>query len=156
LESGSLPRIRHCGTRSALAAEPAAKRPARITSTSGYTYDIPSSVLWTSIAATGAVGIGQGGVLGMPRADGISDGVNLIQGVRTYDGNSGQWTTPDVYPAMPGNPWSGKKYLWNNGNPLSNSDPSGFDPNNPFSSGVSAVLTGSTACPKLLIRTVTS
>jgi len=103
-----------------------------ITSTSGYTYYIPSSILWTSIAATGAIGIGQGGVLGMPRSDGLNDGVNIIQGVRTYDGNSGQWTTPDVYPAMPGNPWSGKKYLWNNGNPFSNSDPSGFDPNNTF------------------------
>jgi len=41
--------------------------------------------------------VGQGGLLATPRADGFTDGFNVIQGVRSMDSNQGTWTTPDAY-----------------------------------------------------------
>jgi YD repeat-containing protein len=96
----------------------------------GQTYYMPSITLASvSPPATGTftwVGIGQGGILGMPRADGITDGFNTIQGVRTYDTDSGQWTTPDAYHGSVDDPASQKAYLWNGGNPMANDDASGY------------------------------
>jgi hypothetical protein len=60
----------------------------------------------------------------------MTDGLNTIQGVRTYDGNSGQWTTPDAFAGVDVDPASQKPYLWNEGNPFQNEDPSGFMVNN--------------------------
>ena len=55
----------------------------------------------------------------------MTDGINTIQGVRTYEDNSGQWTTPDALAGSTDDPSSQKAYLWNGGNPFTNSDPSG-------------------------------
>ena len=104
-----------------------------ITSTTGYTFYMPSSILWLSNPSAKklgtltyrAVGVGQGMLLGMLRTDGMTDGINTIQGVRTYDGNSGQWTTSDALAGVDTDPTSQKGYLWNGGNPLANQDPSG-------------------------------
>jgi len=101
----------------------------------GHTMYFQSSILWNPQKQTGGplglyfffqVGVGQGKVLGMPRTDGIVDGFSAIQGVRTYDAASGQWTTPDAFAGTTDNPASQKSYLWNGGNPLRNSDPTGF------------------------------
>ena len=110
-----------------------------IQSVSGYTFYMPSSFLWQSnpdVTKKGvagfpswtyrALGIGQGMLLGMLRTDGVTDGINTIQGVRIYDGNSGQWTSPDAFAGSTDDPRSQKAYLWNGGNPFANSDPSGF------------------------------
>lgn len=101
-----------------------------ITSTTGYTFYMPTTVLGTSMAAPtkqpSTLTVGSGGVVGMPRTDGFTDGINVIQGVRTYDGNTGQWTTPDKYHGSVDDPVSQKAYLWNGGNPFENGDPSGF------------------------------
>ncbi len=70
-----------------------------IQSVNGYTFYMPSSFLWQSnpdvrkgvaqFAWTArGLGIGQGMLLGMARTDGMTDGINTIQGVRSYDGNS--------------------------------------------------------------------
>ena len=102
-----------------------------ITSTSGYTFAMPSTIIGITEAPLvlkrpTTVTVGYGGVIGMPRADGLDDGVNIIQGVRTYDGNAGQWTSPDALPGTDVDPASQKPYLWNGGNPFLNQDPSGF------------------------------
>jgi YD repeat-containing protein len=72
-------------------------------------------------------GVGNGGTLTMPRTDGINDGFDTIQGVRSYNNNSGAWTTPDSYAGSVYSPASQKSYLWNNNNPMDYSDPSGYD-----------------------------
>ena len=72
------------------------------------------------------VGIGQGLVLGMGRADGLTDGLNTIQGVRVMDTTAGTWTTPDAYAGDVGDPGSQKSYMWNNNNAVTYSDPTGF------------------------------
>ncbi len=101
----------------------------------GHTMYFQSSILWNPQKQIGGplnlyfffqVGVGQGKVLGMPRTDGIVDGFSAIQGVRTYDAVSGQWTTPDGFAGSVGDPASQKSYLWNGGNPMMIQDPSGF------------------------------
>jgi len=77
-------------------------------------------------ATTGVTSVGQGAVMTMPRTDGISDGVDVIQGVRDYDGSIGAWTTPDAYAGDIHDPSSQKSYMWNGNNPVSYSDPSGY------------------------------
>ncbi len=72
--------------------------------------------------------VGLGGMLLMPKADGFSDGFNTFQGVRTYDPNAGQWTTPDAYHGDVHDPMSQKPYMWNRNNPYAYSDPSGYAP----------------------------
>jgi hypothetical protein len=62
----------------------------------------------------------------MPRPDGITTGVDMLQGVRAFDVLSGVWTTPDFYPADLSNPMTLKSYMWNGNNPISNQDPSGY------------------------------
>jgi YD repeat-containing protein len=65
--------------------------------------------------------------LWMPRTDGIFDGWNTIQGARAYDMNTGQWTAPDAYQGDPEDPLSQNAYMWNNNNPYSYADPSGYE-----------------------------
>ncbi len=70
--------------------------------------------------------MGSNGVLGMPHGDGFTDGFNTIQGVRSFDGQIGSWTTPDAYSGEVNDPMSQKSYVWNRGNSVSYSDPSGY------------------------------
>jgi YD repeat-containing protein len=100
-----------------------------------YTVPTPNSIIWQSSAfgagrqtPTYKVGVGQGKLLGMYRTDGMTDGLNTLQGVRTMDASAGTWTTPDAYAGNVHDPRSQKSYMWNNDNPVSFSDPSGFDP----------------------------
>ncbi|MHB8432954.1 MAG: DUF6531 domain-containing protein [Candidatus Tyrphobacter sp.] len=93
--------------------------------------NMPTSINWWG--APKALGpasnpIGNGGVLGMPRTDGLTDGTDTIQGVRTYDSNAGTWTTPDAYAGNVDDPVSQKSYMWNGSNPEAYSDPTGYNP----------------------------
>lgn len=81
-----------------------------------------------STSAGGSILVGAGGVVTMPRADGITDGTNTIQGMRVYDSTLGSWTTPDAHAGNVHDPMSQKSYVWNNNNPVAYEDPSGFDP----------------------------
>ncbi|MHB8212270.1 MAG: RHS repeat-associated core domain-containing protein [Vulcanimicrobiaceae bacterium] len=51
----------------------------------------------------------------------------MIQGVRSYDTQAGIWTSPDAYAGTVNDPATQKSYMWNNNNPISYSDPSGYD-----------------------------
>jgi len=94
---------------------------------------MPSSIVWWSSASftPGKSGapepVGEGGVLGMPRTDGITDYTDAIQGARAYDSNAGTWTAPDAYAGDVGDPASQKAYMWNDNNPVMYGDPSGYD-----------------------------
>lgn len=89
---------------------------------------MPVSLAWwgDSLSNGPASNIGRGGLLGMPRTDGIADGLNTIQGARTYDSQLGGWTTPDAYPGIIVAPATQKNYLWNGNNPVMYRDASGF------------------------------
>ena len=71
-------------------------------------------------------GVGQGAIVGMYRPDGVSDGANTIQGVRTTSSSSGTWTTPDALSGVVNDPATQKSYMWNGNNPVAYSDPSGY------------------------------
>lgn len=95
----------------------------------------PTNVEWftgplQSLGAGGqprsAGGVGQGSIVGEYRLDGISDGANTIQGIRTTSSNSGSWTTPDAFAGLISDPITMKSYMWNNDNPIGYSDPSGY------------------------------
>lgn len=60
------------------------------------------------------------------RTDGWSDGNFAFRGVRTYDADTQQWSTPDVYQGSAGDPMSGMGYSYANNNPAMFADPSGF------------------------------
>ncbi len=60
------------------------------------------------------------------RDDGYSDGTLSFQGVRAYDPNMNQWTTPDAYSGRVNDPMSQHPYMWNDNNPVQYSDPSGY------------------------------
>lgn len=62
------------------------------------------------------------------REDGYAVRGITIQGVRSYDSNTTQWTTPDAYKGDVHDPMSQRSYMWNNNNPISYSDPSGYVP----------------------------
>ena len=64
--------------------------------------------------------------LSSQRSDGYSDAFNTFQGVRAYDPNMNQWTTPDAYAGDVHDPMSQKPYMWNANNPVQYSDPSGY------------------------------
>ena len=69
-----------------------------------------------------------GGLLLAPaREDGYSVRGLMIQGVRSYDSNTEQWTTPDAYKGDVHDPMSQRSYMWNNNNPVAYKDPSGYD-----------------------------
>lgn len=56
----------------------------------------------------------------------MSDGVNTIQGVRSYDPAMGTWTTPDAYVGDASDPMSRKSYMWDGNNSYAYSDPTGY------------------------------
>ncbi len=70
--------------------------------------------------------VGHSGILFSAGTDGISDGFNTIQGVRSYDPQLGSWTSPDAYPGTTHDPMSQKSYMWNKNNAIAYSDPSGY------------------------------
>jgi RHS repeat-associated protein len=61
------------------------------------------------------------------RADGLSGLPVQINGVRAYDPTLGTWTTPDAFEGDVHDPASQQKYMWNRGNPVDYSDPSGYE-----------------------------
>lgn len=71
--------------------------------------------------------------LGIARVDGYSDGLLNSQGARVYDGNLGQWGTPDAYKGNLDNPRSQWEYEWNSNNPITESDPTGYSSEMPLS-----------------------
>lgn len=92
---------------------------------------MPTSIDWygTMLIYGSNLGgqVGQGGVLGMPRTDGLTDNADSIQGVRTFDNTAGVWTTPDALAGVVTDPRSQKSYMWNGNNPVQYEDPTGFD-----------------------------
>ncbi len=70
------------------------------------------------------------------RSDGFAV-VNGIQinGVRAFDSNLGAWTTPDAFEGDIHDPASQQKYMWNRGNPVDYSDPSGYETGPAFRDG---------------------
>jgi hypothetical protein len=62
------------------------------------------------------------------RDDGLELGEISIQGVRTMDVSTTQWTTPDAYAGDVHDPMSQRPFMWNGNNLYSYSDPSGYDP----------------------------
>ena len=52
----------------------------------------------------------------------------MFQGSRVYDYEADQWTSPDAASGSLDNPFSFRRYLYDNGNANSNSDPSGNAP----------------------------
>ena len=93
--------------------------------------EYPTSPIWTQLpgnAVTANVSmVGRGGVLGMPRTDGITDGFTTIQGVRSYDGFASAWMEPDAYSGVTGDPASQQAYSYNEGNPVQYGDRNGYD-----------------------------
>ena len=71
--------------------------------------------------------VGSGGVLYKPKSDGYFDGYNTLQGVRTMDSVTGNFTTPDAGVGEISNPSTKKPFIWDANNPEIYSDPSGFD-----------------------------
>ncbi len=91
----------------------------------------PSAGLWSAGPPDGNAlngGVGNGGIVVMSRSDGISDGYNTIQGTRSFDSSIGSWTAPDWNSGQTDSPTSQKGYLWNDNDPITASDPSGFNP----------------------------
>jgi hypothetical protein len=62
-----------------------------------------------------------------PGPDGVTDTVNMMQGVRSYDPALGTWTSPDAYAGDASDPMSRKSFMWNRNNSYTYSDPTGFD-----------------------------
>lgn len=62
------------------------------------------------------------------RVDAVTDGSSILQGVRSYNPASQQWTTPDAFAGDVDDPMSQSKYMWNNNNAVAYSDPSGYCP----------------------------
>jgi hypothetical protein len=76
------------------------------------------------ISSRGDGGVGAGL---MPRSDGYVADVIMLQGVRSYDPNAGQWTTPDAYAGDVHDPMTQKPFMWNRNNGYVYNDPSGYD-----------------------------
>jgi YD repeat-containing protein len=62
------------------------------------------------------------------RSDGFKIADIQINGVRAFDKNLGSWTTPDSFEGDIHDPASQLRYMWNRGNAVDYSDPSGFYP----------------------------
>ena len=62
------------------------------------------------------------------RTDGFTDRHNVFQGSRVYDYEADQWASPDAASGSLDNPFSFRRYLYDNANANSNSDPSGNAP----------------------------
>jgi YD repeat-containing protein len=67
------------------------------------------------------------GVFTQMRPDGYQFGPYAVQGSRAMNSATGQWMTPDWYPGTLDNPLSQRAYTWNGNNPVTMSDPTGFD-----------------------------
>jgi RHS repeat-associated protein len=78
------------------------------------------------ISGVGAFGT-SGPILDAGREDGYFDGTVAIQGVRAFDPNMNQWTTPDAYSGDVHDPMSQHPYMWNGNNPVEYSDPTGYE-----------------------------
>jgi hypothetical protein len=91
------------------------------------TAKMPTSTLWSGNPYQPLPSLGSGATIGMARPDGINDGFDTIQGVRSYDSTSSSWTAPDANPGDVFDPTSQKSYLWNGNDPMNNVDPSGYD-----------------------------
>jgi YD repeat-containing protein len=63
----------------------------------------------------------------MTRADGYEMVGGIVQGARTYDSTTGQWLTPDPYAGDVDDPMSQKPFMWNNNNPASYADITGYN-----------------------------
>ena len=62
------------------------------------------------------------------RPDGFSLAGVQINGVRAFDPALQSWTTPDAFEGDIHDPASQQKYMWNRGNPVDYSDPTGYKP----------------------------
>ena len=69
-------------------------------------------------------------VLAAAREDGYAVRGLMIQGVRSYDSNTEQWTTPDADKGDVDDPMSQRSYMWNDNNPVSYADLTGYSPLN--------------------------
>jgi hypothetical protein len=78
------------------------------------------------ISGVGAFGT-SGPILDAGREDGYFDGTVAIQGVRAFDPNMNQWTTPDAYSGDVHDPMSQHPYMWNENNPVQYQDPRGYE-----------------------------
>jgi YD repeat-containing protein len=72
--------------------------------------------------------VSQYGSITEPSDDALWDGANVIQGARSYDPQSGVWTTPDPNAGIVSDPVTQKPYMWNRDNPFDYADPSGAIP----------------------------
>ncbi len=61
------------------------------------------------------------------RDDGLELGEISIQGVRTMDVSTTQWTTPDAYAGDVHDPMSQRPFMWNRNNLYDYEDPTGYD-----------------------------
>jgi RHS repeat-associated protein len=60
------------------------------------------------------------------RPDGFTVAGVQINGVRAFDAALQSWTTPDAFEGDVHDPASQQKYMWNRGNPVDYTDPSGY------------------------------
>jgi YD repeat-containing protein len=65
--------------------------------------------------------------LAYSRTDGITNGLDIIQGGRAVDQSTFEWVTPDAFEGDVQDPMSQAKYIWNGNNAFMYSDPSGYD-----------------------------
>jgi YD repeat-containing protein len=74
---------------------------------------------------------------------GSSDGGTSVQinGVRAYDAQLQSWTTPDAYEGDIRDPASQQRYIWNRGNAIDYSDPTGYNAAVVAAGGAGAVIT---------------
>ncbi|MBV9719277.1 MAG: hypothetical protein JOZ77_08155 [Candidatus Eremiobacteraeota bacterium] len=92
----------------------------------GSCYVSSQSKGWASCAQAEAPAASDGLLVDFSREDGYSYSTYAVQGVRTYDSTSQQWTTPDAYAGDVNDPMSQKPFMWNDNNPVEWSDPSGY------------------------------
>ena len=64
----------------------------------------------------------------MTRGDGYKMVGGIVQGARTFDTATGQWSTPDAYAGDVNDPMSQKPFVWNGNNSVKWSDPMGYSP----------------------------
>ncbi|MBV8370377.1 MAG: hypothetical protein JO036_15830 [Candidatus Eremiobacteraeota bacterium] len=83
-----------------------------------------------------------GGRYPYTRTEGFDWGNLTIQGARTVDNATGQWTTPDAYAGNVHDPMSQKPFMWDRNNPYEYADPSGFAPLQPIGGGEGIIIAG--------------
>lgn len=85
----------------------------------------------TGFTGTALANCNPAGMLYAYRSDGYFDGSLTVRGVRTYDADTQQWSTPDAWQGDATEPISGLTYNYANNNPAVFADPSGFCPGSP-------------------------